>query len=70
LSNDRLMAANDHVTNAGGGMAIHIVPSPYFDAVVDSRAGNVAAPMAVRGAVAGADLAQRNIARQRRNRIP
>lgn len=68
--NNRLMAANDHVTSAGGGMAIRIEPSPYFDAVVDQRAGNVAAPMAVRAGVAGADMAQRNIGRQRRNRIP
>ena len=68
--NNRLMAANDHVTSAGGGGIVQIVPSPYFDAVVDQRAGNVAAPMAVRAGVAGADMAQRNISRQRRNRIP
>lgn len=68
--NNRLMAANDHVTGAGGGSVVQIVPSPYFDAVVDQRASNVAAPMAVRAGVAGADMAQRNIGRQRRNRIP
>lgn len=53
-----------------GGSTVRIVPSPYFDAVVDGRAARVAGPMAAasgnfaRGAAAG-DMAQRA-----RRRIP
>jgi tape measure domain-containing protein len=48
----------------GGGIA-HIVPSPYFNVIVDGRAANVAAPMSAKAAVGGAAGAQRAIGRRR-----
>lgn len=70
VPNSRLMAANDHVSGAGGGGVVHIVPSPYFDAVVDGRSARVATPIAAGAALAGAGIAQQRIARAGRNRIP
>lgn len=55
--------------NGGGGIA-HIVPSPYFDVVVDKRAAGVAQPMAMQAATAGSTGAQVAIARQRSRIIP
>ena len=49
---------------------ITVVPSPYFDAVVDQRAGNVAAPMVGRGMVASVTGAEMRTARHRRRSIP
>lgn len=49
---------------------VMVQASEYFDAVVDQRATNVAAPMAARSAVAGAELAEGRIARRRRSVIP
>ena len=54
----------------GGGHTFQIVPSPYFDVVVDGRASGVAAPMAARGAVAGAVGAQQAIALRQRRMFP
>ncbi|WP_311267448.1 phage tail tape measure protein [Sphingobium sp. WCS2017Hpa-17] len=53
----------------GGGIA-HIVPSPYFDVVVDGRAAGVAAPMAMRAAGAGSQGAQVALARKGSRAIP
>lgn len=51
-------------------MKIEIRPTPYFDAVVDQRAANIAAPMAGRAAMAGSQIAQQSISKRQRNRIP
>lgn len=51
-------------------MKIQIVPSPYFDAVVDSRSKNVAAPMAGQAAVLGVAGSEARRARQMRRSIP
>lgn len=53
----------------GGGTRIEVNPSPYFDAVVKQLSANVAGPMAVQGALGGAEIAQNNITRRSRNRI-
>lgn len=60
------MAGNDN----GGRQKVMIVPSPYFDAVVDGRAARVAAPMAAQGAAAGSTGAQVAIERRRSRIIP
>lgn len=54
----------------GGASRIQVVPSPYFDVVVDGRAANVAAPMASRAAMVGAAGGQQGIMRQQQRRIP
>lgn len=56
--------------SGGGGSVVRIVPSPYFDAVVDSRAQRVAAPMAGRAAVMGAGGAEMRAAQRQRRSIP
>lgn len=50
--------------NLNGRSQVQIVPSPYFDVVVDGRAANVAAPMSVNAAQAGSVGAQRAMARR------
>jgi hypothetical protein len=58
--------------NPNKGLApqtIRIVPSPYFDAVVDNRAGQVAAPMAGRAAMVGVQGAEMRMARQSRRNL-
>lgn len=57
--------AND---NEGGGVAM-IVPSPYFDVVVDRRAASVAAPMSVRAATGASVGAQRATAKRASRRL-
>lgn len=65
------VTANDNLNDGrGGSSTVHIIPSPYFDAVVDQRASGVAAPMAARAAMGGAQIAQQNIGKRQRNRIP
>lgn len=49
---------------------IQIIPSPYFDVVVDGRAQRVAAPMAGQAALAGSSGAQTAIARRSMRQIP
>jgi len=61
----RIVPNND---NAGG--IVRIVPSPYFDAVVDHRAGQVAAPMAAAASYGGAAMGERNIMRRAGRRFP
>jgi hypothetical protein len=56
--------------NGGGGGTWHIVPSPYFNAVVDQRATNVAAPIGVAAAMQGRSAAGSDAARAARRRIP
>jgi hypothetical protein len=55
--------------NGGGGMSVRVVPSPYFDVVVDHRATAVAAPIGVRAAAAGSQGAQLAQARANRQRL-
>lgn len=57
-------AGND---NAGG--IAHIVPSPYFDVVVDQRAASVAAPMSAQAASGGSIGAQKAMARANSRRL-
>jgi hypothetical protein len=56
--------------NGPGGGSVHIVPSPYFDAVVDQRATKVAAPIGVAAAMQGRSAAGSDAARAARRRIP
>lgn len=60
--------ANDNGGRAGG--IATIIPSPYFDVIVDKRSANVAAPMAVRAASAGSSTAISTVASARRRTIP
>ncbi|HYI42686.1 MAG TPA: phage tail tape measure protein [Sphingomicrobium sp.] len=52
------------------GGRLMVVPSPYFDVVVDGRAATVAAPMAGQAAIRGSADAQRSIARRQARAIP
>lgn len=58
--------AND---NGSGGIA-HIVPSPYFDVVVDKRAAGIAAPMSVASGMQARSAAGSDATRAARRRIP
>lgn len=58
--------AND---NGGRAQTIRVVPSPYFDVVVDQRAAGVAAPMSVQAASGGSIGAQKAIARSNSRRL-
>ncbi|MFD0848203.1 tape measure protein [Sphingosinicella xenopeptidilytica] len=51
-------------------VVVRVAPSPYFDATVDSRAANVAAPMAIASGVESSRQAQQSMMRRGRNRIP
>ncbi|HVJ69930.1 MAG TPA: phage tail tape measure protein [Sphingomicrobium sp.] len=56
----------------GSGLApqkVMIVPSPYFDAVVDNRAANVAAPLAGRAAVVGVTGSEARMSRRSRRNL-
>jgi hypothetical protein len=53
-----------------GGSVVQIVPSPYFDVVVDGRAAKVAAPMAAAAGHFGRQSATSDIQRRARRRIP
>lgn len=54
----------------GGGAVVQIVPTPYFDAVVDGRAARVAAPMAAASGHFARQAAGGDMARKARRRIP
>ena len=54
----------------GGGGIAHIVPSPYFDVIVDQRSANVAAPMAAAGSMHARSAAGADVARAGRRRMP
>jgi hypothetical protein len=56
--------------NNDNGRIAHIVPSPYFNVVVDSRAQRVASPMATQAAMAGSSGAQAALHRRQARRIP
>jgi hypothetical protein len=56
--------------DGGGGGRVMVVPSPYFDVVVDRRAAGVAAPMAAGAELGGAARAQRAIYTKSDRRIP
>ncbi|WP_201450199.1 hypothetical protein [Sphingobium yanoikuyae] len=49
---------------------VEVVPSAYFDVVVDGRAAKIAAPMSMQAASAGSNGAQVAIARSGSRRIP
>lgn len=53
----------------GGGIA-HIVPSPYFDVIVDQRSARVAAPMAMASGMHARSGASEDMSRRARRRIP
>lgn len=67
-TNGRIMSNEDF--RGLGGASIQVVPSPYFDVVVDGRAANVAAPMASQAASAGSAGAQVALARKQSRVIP
>ncbi|MES2902830.1 MAG: hypothetical protein V4696_01470 [Pseudomonadota bacterium] len=56
--------------NGGAASRVQIIPSPYFDVVVDHRASNVAAPMASRAAMVGAASGQQATMQRQRRSIP
>lgn len=49
--------------------AIHVLPSPYFDTVVDERAANVAEPIAQKNAVQAGASAQINFTKSQRRKL-
>jgi tape measure domain-containing protein len=55
--------------NRSGAIA-HIVPSPYFNVVVDGRAAGIAAPLSAQAANAGSQGAQVALARKGSRAIP
>lgn len=55
--------------NSNGAM-VRIVPSPYFDVVVDGRASNVAAPMVGQAAILGAGGGAAAVARRQARTLP
>lgn len=63
------VTANDKIGGMGGGR-IQVVPSPYFDLVVDNRATAIVAPAAGRAALAGAAGGMAGVQRSARRRIP
>jgi len=50
-------------------MRVQVVPSPYFDVIVDHRAANVAAPMAGQAAIIGVTGSEARMARRSRRNI-
>lgn len=54
----------------GGGMRVEVIPSPYFNVVVDGRATAIAMPLAGRAAVMGAAGAEQRSVNAARRRIP
>ena len=54
----------------GPGSRVEIVPSAYFDVVVDGRAAGVAAPMAVASGMQARGAARSDVAHAARRRIP
>ncbi|MAM72607.1 MAG: phage tail tape measure protein [Tistrella sp.] len=56
--------------NDNGGGTLHIVPSDYFDVVVDKRAASVAGPMAVNSSLHARSAASADSVRRARRRIP
>lgn len=62
--------ANSRALMSGGSARVIIEPTPYFNAVVDGRAANIAGPMSAQAAGAGSSGAQVAIARQRSRSIP
>jgi hypothetical protein len=64
------ITANDNISGKRQATEIKVIPSPFFETVVDERAKNVAAPLAMRGGLAGASLAESRLASRQRNRIP
>jgi len=56
--------------SGGGGAVVQIVPTPYFDAIVDGRAARVAAPMAAASGHFARQAAGGDMQRQARRRIP
>lgn len=65
-------AAGGQITPMGGagGSTVRIVPSPYFEAVVDGRAARVAGPMAMASGQYARAAAGGDIQRRSRRRIP
>lgn len=63
------MRANNDNAGSRGGIA-SIVPSPYFDVVVDGRAAGVAAPLASRAEYAGAARAETRSRRRAARQLP
>lgn len=61
--------ANDRISGFGGNQRIHIVPSKYFDVVVDARAKAITGPAAARAAYAGAAGGLAGVNRQGRRRL-
>lgn len=56
--------------NDNGGSRLHVVPSPYFNVLVERIAAGVAAPMAMNAASAGSSGAQVALVRAGSKRIP
>lgn len=61
--------ANGANDNGGRAQTIRVIPSPYFNVVVDQRAAGVAAPMSAQAASGGSIGAQKAIARSNSRRL-
>lgn len=61
--------ANGANDNGGRAQTIRVVPSPYFNVVVDQRAAGVAAPMSAQAASGGSIGAQKAMARANSRRL-
>lgn len=59
-----------HPNGSGGAARVLVVPSPYFDVVVDGRAQRVAAPMVGQGVVAAVGGGEMRQMRRQRRAIP
>ncbi|EPR14194.1 hypothetical protein M527_29210 [Sphingobium indicum IP26] len=69
-ASERIRVEKAGANDNGGRSRIDIVPSPYFDVIVERRAAGVAAPMAVAGSMQARSAAGADAARAARRRIP
>jgi hypothetical protein len=62
--------ADSKAMMGGRSAAVQIVPSPYFDAVVDQRAAGVATPISIASGMQARGAATADMAQRARRRIP
>lgn len=67
---ERITVDPQSAQSGGGVSVVQVLPSEYFDVVVDRRAAAVAGPMVMRGAAGASSHAQAEIGARARRRIP